>query len=213
MRDEGTAEVVGETVEPSAPRPVSASMALARAAAGGDVTATRKLLESVAPRVSRVVRVVLGAGNPDVDDVIQQALIGLVQALPSFRGECEPASYASRIALRAAVAARKQARSRRARQDDGVELERVECDAELPSDAARAARRRKAVLELLAELPDEQAESMALRFVLGWSLDEVARGTGAPVNTVRSRLRLAKEALRRRIEADPTLADALEVEA
>jgi RNA polymerase sigma-70 factor (ECF subfamily) len=47
--------------------------------------------------------------------------------------------------------------------------------------------------------------------VLGWTLEEVALATGAPVNTVRSRVRLAKEALRRRIEANPRLIDDLEV--
>ena len=35
---------------------------------------------------------------------------------------------------------------------------------------------------------------------------EFERG-GAPINTVRSRLRLAKEALRSRIESDPALAE------
>ena len=42
--------------------------------------------------------------------------------------------------------------------------------------------------------------------------EEVARATGAPLNTVRSRVRLGKEALRRRIETDAVLASALEVE-
>jgi RNA polymerase sigma-70 factor (ECF subfamily) len=46
--------------------------------------------------------------------------------------------------------------------------------------------------------------------MLSWSLEEVASATGAPVNTVRSRVRLAKEALRKRIEADPSLTDDLE---
>jgi hypothetical protein len=39
----------------------------------------------------------------------------------------------------------------------------------------------------------------------------VSAATGAPNNTVRSRGRLAKEALRRRIEADPRLLDLLAV--
>ena len=38
-------------------------------------------------------------------------------------------------------------------------------------------------------------------------MQEVADATGAPVNTVRSRLRLAKEALRHRIEKDPAFAE------
>jgi RNA polymerase sigma-70 factor (ECF subfamily) len=65
--------------------------------------------------------------------------------------------------------------------------------------------------DLLCDLPEEQADALALRVMLGWSLEDVAQATGAPLNTVRSRVRLAKEALRRRIEADPLLADQLEV--
>ena len=83
---------------------------------------------------------------------------------------------------------------------------------ELPSEAASAQRRKTMLRELLEEIPDEQAESMALRFMLGWSLEEVARATSAPVNTVRSRLRIAKQALRKRIEADPALVEELALE-
>ena len=46
-----------------------------------------------------------------------------------------------------------------------------------------------------------------MRVVMGWTLEEVSRATGAPINTVRSRVRLAKEALRRRIEAAPELGE------
>jgi len=60
-------------------------------------------------------------------------------------------------------------------------------------------------------LPEAQAEALALRVALGWSLKEIADATSTPLNTVRSRLRLAKEALRRRIGDDPGLADQLDV--
>lgn len=63
--------------------------------------------------------------------------------------------------------------------------------------------------ELMTKIPHEQAEAVALRIVLGWSLPEVAEATGAPLNTVRSRLRLAKNALRAIIEADPLLSEEL----
>ena len=43
---------------------------------------------------------------------------------------------------------------------------------------------------------------MALHVVLGYSLPEVARSTAVPLNTVKSRLRLAKQALRRELEAE-----------
>lgn len=197
-------------VEPEvAPSP---AMVLAGQAAKGDVAATRRLLEAVAPRMMRVVQMVLGGAHADLDDVVQQSLIALVQALPSFRGECEPVHYGTRIAVRTAVAARKRTRLQWSRRDDEAETETLADHNPLPLDAARAERRKTLLRDLLAEIPDEQADSMAMRFMLGWSLEEVAVATGAPVNTVRSRLRLAKEALRKRIEADPALADELEVQ-
>lgn len=200
------------TVERELPAPpISPILELARTAAAGDAQATSRLLKELLPRMVRTVHAVMSSSHPDVDDVVQQALIALIQALPAFRGECSPAHYASRIAVRTAVAARRRSRARQARNDASVDTEAL-AGGGGPGEQAAAERRRRLVRELLDELPEEQGEAMALRIALGWSLPEVAQATGAPLNTVRSRLRLAKEALRKRIEADPSLADELEVE-
>jgi RNA polymerase sigma-70 factor (ECF subfamily) len=177
--------------------------ALARRAAAGDAVATRSLLESVAPRVVRTARTVMGAAHPDIDDAVQLALIGFIQSLPNFRGECSPALFASRIAVRTAGAVHRKARARRGRYDDAVEIDTL---AGVPNDP-HASRRREVVRSMLDDLPEEQADALAMRFMLGWSLQEIADASHAPLNTVRSRLRLAKQALRRRVEADPELVD------
>ena len=52
----------------------------------------------------------------------------------------------------------------------------------------------------------------AMHLALGHSIEEVAAAVGAPGNTVRSRIRLAKEALRARIDGDPRLAELLATE-
>jgi RNA polymerase sigma-70 factor (ECF subfamily) len=166
----------------------------------------------VAPRMAGVVRVVLGAGHADVDDVMQQSLIAFVQALPSYRGECAPPRFASRIAVRTAMAARRRSRARSARHDDLADPDMMPAGGPALAEAPHAERRKAVIRELLEQLPEEQAESLALRVVLGWTLEEVAEATGAPVNTVRSRMRLAREALKKKIEADPVLSDLLEVE-
>jgi RNA polymerase sigma-70 factor (ECF subfamily) len=46
--------------------------------------------------------------------------------------------------------------------------------------------------------------------VLGYTLEEIARASSAPLNTVKSRLRLAKQVLRAKVAEDPWLADLLE---
>ncbi|HRH00786.1 MAG TPA: RNA polymerase sigma factor [Polyangiaceae bacterium] len=200
---------------PQHPAPVdpakAAMLELARVAAAGDSRATAQLLRAVAPLVTRVVRAVLGGGHPDVADVVQQSLIGLVRALPAFRGDCAPEGYAQTIAMRTALLARRRTRVDRSRRDDGAETDAAPCPDASPEQDALATRRRVLLRDLLAELPAEQAEALGLRIVLGWSLEEVATAAGAPLNTIRSRLRLAKEALRRRIEATPDLLAALEV--
>jgi RNA polymerase sigma-70 factor, ECF subfamily len=197
-------------VQPEAP-PSASTMDLARAAATGDSAATGQLLRMLAPRLGRVVRAVLGSHHPDVDDAFQQSLIGLVQALPAFRGDCEPIGYATIIAVRTALAMRKRSRVEQSRREDDVETDAMP-EYGLSQSEEVAANRRKALMrDLLDDLPSEQSEALAMRIVLGWSIKEIATHSNAPLNTVRSRLRLAKEALKSKIEASPDLVAALEV--
>jgi RNA polymerase sigma factor (sigma-70 family) len=183
---------------------------LATRAASGDLAATQEFLAYVWPTLTRVAAGVLGARHAELDDAVQQSMIALVRALPAFRGECHPAGYASRITLRVALrvrrnvkrdANRREALEQLSPGDEGV------LGAAEPNHVTLGSRRRELLRELLEDLPEEQAEALTLRVVMGWSLEEVARASGAPVNTVRSRVRLAKEALRGRIEAQPALAE------
>src|SRR5260221_6930355 len=155
-------------------------MELARSAAAGDDVATRDLLRAVWPAMTRVTAGVLGPGPPELDDVVQQSLIGFLRALGAFRGERHPDGYASRIALHTALRARRRARVERVRAD---EMARFAIASELPwspSEEGASERRRCVLRDLLEDLPEEQADALALRVVLGWSLEEVALATGAP---------------------------------
>jgi RNA polymerase sigma-70 factor (ECF subfamily) len=183
---------------------------IARLATEGDTSATARLLKVVAPEMARVVRGVMGPYSSDVDDAVQQSLVGLIQALPAFRGECAPAGYACRIAFRTALAMRRRSREARARYDDSTDADSLPASSS-PSDLSDARRRTALVRSVLDQIPAEQAEALAMRTMLGWSIEEIAKASSVPINTVRSRLRLAKEALRRNIEADPSLADELGV--
>jgi RNA polymerase sigma-70 factor (ECF subfamily) len=188
------------------PAPPERRVGLAQAAAGGDVRATRELLEQVAPRVVRAVKAVMGPAHPEVDDATQLALIAFIQALPGFRSECPPVQFAARIAVRTAAAVRRRAAARRVGHDPSVDVDTLE----VAPEELDAERRRAAVRALLDELPEEQAEALALRLMLGWSVKEIAEATCTPLNTVRSRMRLAKDALRKRVAEDPALAAALD---
>ncbi|MCA3011058.1 MAG: RNA polymerase sigma factor [Myxococcaceae bacterium] len=183
---------------------------LAEQASSGDTRAAAQLLRLLAPGMLRTAHALLGRAHPDVDDVAQQSMIALVQALPSFRGECTPAHFANSITTRFALAARRRQATRSARTDDAVEVDGLFSEVRSAVDHVLAERRRAVIQELLGTLPEVQAETLALRVVLGLSLGEVAAATQVPLNTVRSRIRLAKEALMARIEADPALLELLE---
>ena len=58
-------------------------------------------------------------------------------------------------------------------------------------------------MKLLPRLPVAQRSALLLHFVEGFSLEEIARITGAQVGTVKSRLHYAKRALRKLLETQP----------
>jgi len=176
----------------------------------GDEDALRRLLGAVSPAVHRVARTVMGAANADAQDAAQESLVAFAEALERFRGESGVLHFACRIALHVSVSARrKSAASRSAEQGLATEASTMRCGAPAPPEELAAARRRDVVRALIDQLPQAQAEAIALRFILGCTLQEIAEATGVVENTVRSRLRLAKEALQRRIAEDSAVADLL----
>ena len=72
-----------------------------------------------------------------------------------------------------------------------------------PWEEELADRRRQLLRTFFGELPEDQGEAMVLRLALGYSLREIALISTTSIAVVRNRLRLAKEAMRARIEADP----------
>lgn len=163
------------------------------------------LLRQLAVVVLRVVRQTLGARDPEVEDLTQEALKALVVAWPTFRGECSPAHFARRITAQRCIDA---IRNRRVR---GVALAQLAVARDEP-DARPwpSARLRAAWLRALSELPPEQALSVTQRYVFGYTLEEIASEAAVPLNTVKSRLRLAKQVLRAKVAEDPHLADVME---
>jgi RNA polymerase sigma-70 factor (ECF subfamily) len=157
----------------------------------------------------RVIRRVIGASRADANDVLQDAMFGLVKGLAGFREECSVTHFACRISVMTALAARRQVR-RRAADEAAVsfsDVDDVRSGAPDPAAEAEAAARRAVLWRLLDELPQAQAEALALRCIEGFSIDEIAAASGCPLETVKSRLRLAKATLRSRIAADLSARD------
>lgn len=196
---------------PPEPRPASDALsALARAAAEGRTDAVRTLIMSVTPAVLRAVRGVLGTAHPDVEDAAQEAVWRFINALPGFRYECSVLHFACKVAVHTALNARRHGKGRGAGKTEALEAADHLSPGPSPAQELASSARREAVRQLFATLPTAQAEVFVMHIVLGFSIEETADACGAPANTVRSRLRLAKQAMRMRASAIPELRDALE---
>jgi RNA polymerase sigma factor (sigma-70 family) len=185
---------------------------LARLAGARDRLATQRLVQQVGPAMLRAVRKVLGHATIDVEDVLQEAVEGLLLALASFRGECTVLHFACRVAVLTALASRRRASFRAQWTMDVPDAAAVSASPDpSPVEGLSATRRRETLGMLLDELPPAQTEVLVLHCALGFTVEEVASAIGRPVETLRSRLRLAKQALREKIEASRDLAEILEL--
>ena len=206
------ARVIASLDEAAAAKPASTGAAdtdelvvLARAALGGEPDALRAFLRKISPVIRRTCRGALGPGHPDLEDTVQDCLVDVVQALPKYRFEGSPLHYVTKIALRRAIASRRRGTAR------AQHLRLLEDLQEAPSldDAVSGEREQsEAVRTLIRRLHPQQSETLVLRVVLGFSIEEIAAITDAPVNTVKTRLRLGKNALRALLDAHATAAPA-----
>ncbi len=194
----------GRGREARASDPLHQVAALARA---GDAGAQRTLLIAVGPAMLKVVRGVLGSTHPDVEDTLQEAMVAVHFALSGFRGECTTLHFACRIAVQTAMNARRRAghRVKHTPSSPPAELAHLARDDRSPAELLLAERRREELRRLVAELPEPQAEVLALHSVLGYTIEETAQVTAAPIDTVRSRLRNALAKLRARLQRDRAL--------
>lgn len=202
------------TVQPQ--RPIDELAAVAASTRQGDPHATRTLVHAVGPHILRTIRAVLGRDHPALDDVAQEAVVEFLGALEGFREESSVIHFACRIAVLCALHHRRMESAQKRVLPLGVHdagcdaLDGSKSNEPDPENWMLTNRSSRAVLELLGTLPQAQADAFALHAVLGYTAAEIAESLAVPIETVRSRLRLARQALRRRIQSYPVLREAME---
>lgn len=147
----------------------------------------------------------LGVREADIEDAIQEVFLVVNAKLATFQFRARLSTWIYGISFRVAHGRSRQAHARRELPTDPAEL-LVDAPAEgLAPDAALEQRQAEAVLDrILDKMPLEQRSAFTLFELDGYSCEEIAELTAAPLGTVYSRLRLAREAFRRataRIEA------------
>ena len=165
---------------------------LVAAVRGGDRRALEDLLDRHQPRLWAVCRRLTGS-DADADDALQEALIALVRALPSFDGRARFGTWAYRIAVNASL---DELRRRRRRPEPGLPGD----DVPGTEPAARTADPEAAALTAdvdaaLRRLPQEFRAPVVLRDLCGLDYAEIAEVLDLPPGTVRSRISRGRAAL------------------
>lgn len=173
---------------------------LSAARAGAD-WAWSRLYADLAPTLLGYLR---ARGAPDAEDLLGETFLQVVRDLEGFDGdESGFRSWVFTIAHRRLVDDRRR-RGRRPVQPAGDDV----LDTRLPpapagEDEVLAALGTEQVLALLARLTEEQRAALALRFVAGLTLPEVAAVLGRTANATKALQRRGLRALRRHLGVDP----------
>jgi RNA polymerase sigma-70 factor (ECF subfamily) len=170
----------------------------------GDVAAFEVLLDRHRRGVHRFLSRFVGDAAR-AEDLTQDCWMRFIDAAPRWNPDGRFKIWLYAVARNLATDESRRA-SHRAHQSldvavDGRPLaDRVASGGRDPEDAAGDAEVRPRLLRAITELPDEQREVFLLREYEGVSFAEIAEVTGAPVPTVKSRMRYALEALRRALQ-------------
>jgi RNA polymerase sigma factor (sigma-70 family) len=164
------------------------------AAAGGHVDAQRELLQRALPVARRTARYLLGR-SPDLDDAVQTTLLAVLRGARGFRGCSSLVTWVTRIATRTTLRlARRERRIVATQAIDGLPgHERADPKAE---EAPRT------VWEYLERLPQPQRVAIVLRYALDYSVDDIAKATESPADTVKYRIKGALAKMRRLLRQD-----------
>ena len=173
--------------------------ALARGALGRDPGAVRRFLLAVAPVIGRACRGVMGVRHSDLEDAIQDCFLDVTRGLPSYRFEGSLVGFVTKIAIRRALMHRRRSVARLQNfqlldnlNDDGLPV---------PDANIGEIERAEVMRDLIRRVRPVQAETLVMRIVLGFTVEEIARATEVSVNTVKTRLRLGKRTLRKLLVA------------
>ena len=170
--------------------------------AAGDEQALGELYDQWHPLVNAVVMRILRQRD-DVDDVVEEVFW---QAWRQA-GRYDPSRAAVQTWLMTIARSRaldrvrtlKRRREEPLETDDGSMVVQQIAEGD-PGTDAEASEHRTIVLAALAELPAEQRECLELGYYGGLSQSEIAERTGQPLGTVKTRMRLAMQKLKGRLQ-------------
>lgn len=154
------------------------------AAQDGDETAFRTVYRAVHPRLLAYIRTLVG--EPDAEDVASEAWLQIARDLERFSGDADRfRGWTARIARNRALDHIRMRGRRPAAGSDEAELAGKAADSDT-ADEAMEALSTGTTMALIAQLPQDQAEAVVLRVVVGLDAKSAARTLGKRPGAVRT---------------------------
>lgn len=172
---------------------------LVKACASRDRTAFASLFNFYAPRVKAYL-MRLNAPDSLAEELTQEVMLTVWRKSESFDPELASAStWIFRIARNRRIdAARRASKPELDGEDPSLQPPEIEA----PDLAAHATGRESHVRDALSALPEEQVKLLRMAFFDGLSHRDIADRIGVPLGTVKSRLRLAFDKLRKVLDQE-----------
>ncbi len=168
----------------------------------GDKEALEELASLCLPHVWRSVYLVLG-GSPEVDDIVQNAVIDALGGLPTFRGTGSFSAWLNRISSRA-VYRHMRRRAFWSLVPFSDRLDHFSDDGARPPDKRTEERR---LLDRVAHhmlgVKIKNRLPLALSMIQGYSVVEIADAVGCNIETAKKRLQRGRAELALRLQKDP----------
>ncbi len=159
-----------------------------RRASEGDARAVRSLYDRYSPRVYAVVRRIAG-DDQTAQDYAQETWVRVIRALPTFRGESKFSTWLHRIAVNAALQARRRESTRQDREVPIPDTLSVRSGTGDPL----MARRLEAALD---RLPERMRRVLILHDVEGYTHQDIGELMGVAPGTSKSQLFKARAKMR-----------------
>ncbi|MEU0524091.1 RNA polymerase sigma factor [Streptomyces niveus] len=154
------------------------------AAQDGNENAFRTVYRAVHPRLLAYIRTLVG--EPDAEDVASEAWLQIARDLERFSGDADRfRGWTARIARNRALDHIRMRGRRPASASDETELAGKAADSDT-ADEAMEALSTGSTMALIAQLPQDQAEAVVLRVVVGLDAKSAARTLGKRPGAVRT---------------------------
>lgn len=170
------------------------------AAQDGDEDAFRTVYRAVQPRLLGYIRTLVG--EPDAEDVASEAWLQIARDLDRFSGDADRfRGWAARIARNRALDHLRMRGRRPATGGDETELSEKPAGSDTADEAIEALATGR-TMSLIAQLPQDQAEAVVLRVVVGLDAKSAAQTLGKRPGAVRTAAHRGLKRLAELLRAD-----------